>query len=130
MERLLLIALVGSVTAVLLRTVRTEYAVIVGIVTAVLLLVLGIGSLTGIAGVFERACTEFGVSSALLASALKILGLAYLTDLGVNISRDAGQQAIAGNLELGGRILIVSCALPSIVSLLETGAGLIREALT
>lgn len=130
MERLLLIGLVGSVTAVLLRTVRKEYAVIVGIVTAALLLVLGIGSFTGIAGVFERACSRFGVSTALPASALKILGLAYLTDLGVNIAKDAGQQAIAGNLELGGRILIVSCALPSIVSLLETGAGLIRETLT
>ena len=98
-------------------------------VTAVLLLVFGLASFTGIADVFDRFCSEFGVSSALLASAVKILGLAYLTELGVNIAKDAGQQAIAGNLELGGRILIVSCALPSIVSLLETGASLIREAI-
>ena len=129
MERLFLIAVIGSVTALLLRTVRTEYAVVVGIVTATLLLVVGLASFTGIAETFERLCSEFGVSSALLGSAVKIIGLAYLTELGVNISKDAGQLAIAGNLELGGRILIVSCALPAIVSLLETGAGLIRETL-
>ena len=129
MERLLLIALIGSVAATLLRSVRKEYALVVGIVTAVLLLALGLAAFTGIGEAFERLCGEFGLSNALLASAVKILGLAYLTELGVNIARDAGQLAIAGNLELGGRILIVSCALPSIVSLLETGAGLIKETL-
>ena len=66
--------------------------------------------------------------SAMLASVIKILGIAYLTDFGVNVAKDAGQQAIAGTLEIGGRILILSCALPAVVTLLETGASMIREA--
>ena len=64
----------------------------------------------------------------MLGSVVKILGIAYLTEFGVNISRDAGQNAVAGTLEIGGRILILSCALPAAVTLLETGASLIREA--
>lgn len=123
-----MIALIGAVTALQMRTVRQEYAVIIGGATAVLLLIEAIVRFTGISEAFSKLCDSYHVPSALIGSVLKILGIAYLTDFGVNIARDAGQQAIAGTLELGGRILVLSCALPSVVTLLETGASLIREA--
>lgn len=128
MEKFVLIALIGSVTTILMRTVRQEYAVLIGIAAAVLLLLGALLHLTGIAETLRRICTEYSVSPAVIGSVLKILGIAYLTEFGVNVSEDAGQKAIAGGLALGGRILILSCALPSVVTLLETGTALIGEA--
>lgn len=128
MERLVLIALIGSVTAVQMRSVRHEYAVLIGGATTVLLLIEGIVHVTGFWSTLSVICSEYGVSIDLLHAVLKILGIAYLTDFGVNIAKDAGQQAIANALETGGRILILSCALPALIALLETGASLIREA--
>jgi stage III sporulation protein AD len=128
MERFALIAIVGAVSALQMRTVRREYAVMIGIATSVLLLGECLVRFTGLSDAFARLCGEYGVPSALIGTALKILGAAYLTDFGVNIARDAGQAAIAGALEIGGRILVLSCALPSVVALIETGSALIREA--
>lgn len=128
MERLVLFALIGAVTAVQMYSVRREYAILIGSVTAVLLLGDGLLRFSGVSETLSRMCGEYGVPTAVFGSAMKVLGIAYLTDFGVNISKDAGQQTIAGTLELGGRILILSCALPSVVTLLETGAALIREA--
>lgn len=122
-----LIAAVGSVTALFFRAERREFSVIVGVVTAVLLLLLGIDAFTGVGKTFEKLCASYGVSSTVLFAVLKILGLSYLTDFGVGISRDAGQSAIASNLELCGRIMILSCVLPSAIALLETGASLLKE---
>lgn len=122
-----LIAAVGSVTALFFRAERREFSVIVGVVTAVLLLLLGINAFTGVGKTFEKLCASYGVSSTVLSAVLKILGLSYLTDFGVGISRDAGQSAIASNLELCGRIMILSCVLPSAIALLETGASLLKE---
>ena len=122
-----LIAAVGSVTALFFRAERREFSVIVGVVTAVLLLLLGIYAFTGVGKTFEKLCASYGVSSTVLSAVLKILGLSYLTDFGVGISRDAGQSAIASNLELCGRIMILSCVLPSAIALLETGASLLKE---
>ena len=122
-----LIAAVGSVTALFFRAERREFSVIVGVVTAVLLLLLGIDAFTGVGKTFEKLCASYGVSSTVLSAVLKILGLSYLTDFGVGISRDAGQSAIASNLELCGRIMILSCVLPSAIALLETGASLLKE---
>lgn len=128
MEKLVLIALVGSVSAIQMRSVRQEYAVLIGGATAILLLAEGILLFTGVSGTLSGIGSEYGVPSAMLSSVIKILGIAYLTDFGVNVAKDAGQQAIAGTLEIGGRILILSCALPAVVTLLETGASMIREA--
>lgn len=127
MERILLLAVVGSVTALLFRNERREFSIVVGAVTAGLVLLLAVEQFTGIAQTFEKICASYGVSTAVLAALLKILGLAYLTEFGVGLCRDAGQSAIASNLELGGRILILSCTLPSAIALLETGVSLLRE---
>ncbi|MBQ1821269.1 MAG: hypothetical protein II117_06665 [Clostridia bacterium] len=128
MERLVLIALIGSVTAMQMRSVRQEYAVLIGGATAAFLLADTLIRVTGLSDVFLRACGEYGVPSALPGTVLKILGIAYLTEFGVNVSKDAGQHAVAGTLEIGGKLLMLSCSLPAVVSLLETGAALIREA--
>lgn len=123
-----MIALIGSVTAVQMRSVRHEYAVMIGGATAVLLLGEGIIRFSGVSQTLSGLCEEYGVPSAMFGSVAKILGIAYLTDFGVNVSKDAGQNAVSGALEIGGRVLMLSCALPSVVTLLEIGATLIREA--
>ena len=128
MERLVLIALIGSVTAIQMRSIRHEYAILIGGATAVLMLIEGIVRFTGLQNAFSAICSEYSIPADMLTTVVKILGIAYLTDFGVNIAKDAGQSAIAGALETGGKILIVSCALPALIALLETGASLIRGA--
>ena len=128
MERLVLIALIGSVTAIQMRSIRHEYAILIGGATAVLMLIEGIVRFTGLQNAFSAICSEYSIPADMLTTVVKILGIAYLTDFGVNIAKDAGQSAIAGALETGGKILIVSCALPALIVLLETGASLIRGA--
>ena len=123
-----MIALIGSVTAIQMRSIRHEYAILIGGATAVLMLIEGIVRFTGLQNAFSAICSEYSIPADMLTTVVKILGIAYLTDFGVNIAKDAGQSAIAGALETGGKILIVSCALPALIVLLETGASLIRGA--
>ncbi len=123
-----MISVIGTVTALLFQKEHRAFAIAIGTVTAVLVLLMGLETFTGIGKTMEKLCTSYGVSAALLSTILKILGLAYLTEFGVGLARDAGQSAIASNLELGGRIMILSCTLPSAIALLETGVSLLREA--
>ena len=130
MEQLLLIASIGTCTALLLGALRREYAVFAGVATAVLLLLSGLKHVTLVRETLERMTDAYGVPAALLAALMKIIGLSYLTEFGVNVCRDAGQTAIAGNLEFGGKVLILLCALPALTTLLETGAALLKEAIS
>ena len=127
---MLLIALIGTCTACLLRTLRAEYAVPVGVATAVLLLLSGLGNVAAVAETLQKLTDAYGVPTVMLRAVLKIVGLSFLTDFGANVCRDAGQSAIAANLEFGGKVLILLCALPSAVALLETGASLMKEVIS
>jgi Stage III sporulation protein AC/AD protein family. len=128
MEKLVLIALIGAVTAVRMKEVRQEYALLIGGATAALLLGEAVLHFSGLAALMNDAWETYRVPAALCESALKILGIAYLCDFGVHIAKDAGQQTVAVTLLIGGKILVLSCALPAAVTLLELGAALLKEA--
>ena len=51
---------------------------------------------------------------------LKMLGVAYVAEFAASICKDAGQQSIAGMVELFGKISIVVLSIPGLVFLVET----------
>lgn len=51
---------------------------------------------------------------------LKMLGIAYVGEFASSICKDAGQQSIAGMIELFGKISIVVLSIPGLVFLVET----------
>ena len=51
---------------------------------------------------------------------LKIIGIAYIAEFGAQITKDAGQGAIASKIELGGKVLILSMAIPILTVIIET----------
>ena len=60
-----------------------------------------------------------GINSSFLVIILKVIGIAYLVELGKNICQDAGQSAIATKLEMAGKIIVVSISLPIFTSLIS-----------
>lgn len=51
---------------------------------------------------------------------LKIIGIAYIAEFASQITKDAGQGAIASKIELGGKILILALAIPIISVIIQT----------
>lgn len=51
---------------------------------------------------------------------LKIIGIAYIAEFASQITKDAGQGAIASKIELAGKILILAMAIPILTLLIET----------
>jgi stage III sporulation protein AD len=60
------------------------------------------------------------VNQLFLATILKIIGIAYITEFGAQVTRDAGQESIAAKIELAGNILIMVMAIPIITVIIET----------
>ena len=51
---------------------------------------------------------------------LKIIGITYVADFSANICRDAGYGAIAGQIEIFGKISVLAVSTPIIMALVET----------
>ena len=54
-----------------------------------------------------------------------IIGIAYIAEFGAQLTKDAGQGAIASKIELAGKILILVMAVPILTVIIETILGLI-----
>jgi len=124
---LLVIALTGTALGALTKAHRPEYTPLVGAATALTLVLLVVGELTGLTSALTEMADRYGLSSRHLGVMLKIIGIAYLTQFGAQAAKDANQGAIALKLELGGRVLMLGCALPSVIALLELGVQLIQK---
>ncbi|MDO4543248.1 MAG: SpoIIIAC/SpoIIIAD family protein [Clostridia bacterium] len=124
---LLTIALIGTVLTVFLQGERREYGAISAIVTGGILLIMIADELTGLFDAVRLIMEKYGIATEYLSIMLKTVGIAYLCHFGMTLCKDAGQSAIAAKLEIGGRILIMTCALPAVLGLIEAGGELLSR---
>jgi stage III sporulation protein AD len=73
----------------------------------------------------EKIALNANVNMVYVETILKIIGIAYIAEFGAQITKDAGQGAIASKIELGGKILILAMAIPILTVIIETIIGLI-----
>ena len=68
----------------------------------------------------EKMAINAKVNLVYVETILKIIGIAYIAEFAAQISKDAGQGAIASKIELGGKILILAMAIPILTVMIET----------
>jgi stage III sporulation protein AD len=122
------LAVLGVTLAVTVRSFRPELSLLIGVSTGIVVLLSVVGELTGVIDTLRTVAQQYGVDDGYLGVLLKIIGVAYLAQFGVQICRDAGESAPAAKVELAGRILILSAALPAAVAMLSAAAELLRRA--
>lgn len=122
------IAFVGTAASLLVKKIRPELAAVIAAATGLLLFSMCIKELSGIVETIRGLSSEYGLETEYIGLAMKIIGLAYLTQLGASVCMDAGESAVAGKVELCGRILILTAALPTALSTLRAAAKLILDA--
>lgn len=51
---------------------------------------------------------------------IKILGITYVSEFSASLCKDAGHAAIAGQIELVGKLSILAVSMPILLALLDT----------
>ncbi len=68
----------------------------------------------------EKIAINANVNIIYVETILKIIGIAYIAEFAAQITKDAGQGAIASKIELAGKILILAMAIPILTVMIET----------
>ncbi|MDH2858607.1 stage III sporulation protein AD [Bacillus cytotoxicus] len=100
-------------------SITSLFIVFIGSVMFLLL----IDQIHSILKMIERIASEAKVSNVYVETLLKIIGIAYIAEFGAQITKDAGQGAIASKIELAGKILILVMAIPILTVVIETILG-------
>lgn len=113
------IGFIALILIVILKQYKPEFALYASLIAGVLILSLIMSKISGIIQLLTNLSDKTGLHQTFLVLLLKMTGIAFLTEFGVSICKDAGESAIASKIDMGGKVLMVAMSIPIIASLLE-----------
>ncbi len=120
MIKIALIGIVTVVAAAACKGIKSEYSLYIGLVGCILLAYIGIGKLESMLEVISRFEGYMADNAGYITIMLKMLGIAYIAGLASDISKDAGYNAVASQIEMAGKFSILLISTPILEALLDT----------
>ncbi len=114
------IAIVGIITAVVLKGYKPEFSIFMIIALSFLLVGKGIGILSEMRSELELIQFFYQENQYYYRILFKIIGITYLCEFTSGICKDAGYQSISGQVELLGKMLILVSGMPVLLAIVET----------
>ncbi|MDP2892198.1 MAG: stage III sporulation protein AD [Bacillota bacterium] len=127
MQILQIVALgvMAAVIALVLRASKPELSLQIALAAGVIILIVILSNIAAVIDFIGRLASKYNVNLAYFNIVLKIIGVAYIAELGVHICRDACETAIAAKVEMGCKVIMAAMSLPIVSALIETVAGML-----
>ena len=117
--------LVAAILALLLKNQHPQMAMMVSLAAGLGLLLMVLSGFGRVVEVFHTIADKTGVPETYFSTAMKVMGVALLTEFGAQICRDAGEGSIAQKMEIGGKIIMLLMAAPVLLTLVEVVSGMV-----
>lgn len=119
------LGLISALLCVFIKNTRPEISVILSLVSTIIILFYILPFLKQVISALNGVSELIGIDGAYTSPVFKVIGIAYITQIGGDLCRDAGEGAIATKIELAGKIAIVSFALPIAYKMISVINGII-----
>jgi|LSQX01.3.fsa_nt_gb stage III sporulation protein AD len=113
------LGIVAAIISIVLKPYRPEMAVVISIVAGIIILGAIAVNISSFFKLIESITDKVNIEFSYISNVLKIIGIAYITQFGSEICKDAGESAIASKIELAGKVLIIMTAAPVIYAILN-----------
>ena len=117
--KIVMTGIIAALLAVVLREEKPETAFAVSLLTGLVIFVFVITKLNSVMTVFKHFAAKANIDILYFSTILKVIAIAYITEFGAQICRDAGEGAIAAKVEFAGKVLIMVIAIPILAALMD-----------
>ncbi|GKX31921.1 stage III sporulation protein AD [Vallitalea longa] len=117
--QVVIIGIVSTILIVMLKKSNAEFSIYIGIAASIVILFIIIDKLSVILDLISRITGLININDIYIKILLQILGIAFITEFGAQLCKDAGQQAIASKIEMVGKIMILIISMPVILSIIN-----------
>ncbi len=124
--RIVGLGLAAAILAVFVKNWRAEVAIMISVAAAIIIFLAVAPYLKAVLDTFEDISNQIGLDIKYITVVLKVIGIAYVTQFGAELCRDAGESAIASKIEFGGKVIIMALSMPIIYQFLEVVDTIIR----
>ncbi|MDO4344479.1 MAG: stage III sporulation protein AD [Eubacteriales bacterium] len=110
----------GILMSLLVREWKPQFSVFISMATCIVIFFCAVKRIEAMAEVFSGLTQYIAVQESYLKILLKIVGISYIADFAASICKDAGYSAIAGQIEISGKISVMAISTPIVLALLNT----------
>lgn len=115
------LAAVGScLVALMLKQMKSEFAIFIPLCAGIIVAACCITRIEALAQLLERLQRLTGIKSEYISILLKMAGIAYVAELTSGICKDCGYNAVAGQVEMFGKLSVIAAGLPVIMALVDS----------
>ena len=120
-------ALVMCVMIITVGQLKPELSLLLAIACGIVMTVYLLGFVSPVIDEISLIASSGGIDSDMIAVVIKSFGICVAVQTASDLCRDSGQTAIAGKLELGGRLALLIVAMPLFRRLLDLALGIIGK---
>ena len=120
-------ALVMCVMIITVEQLKPELSLLLAIACGIVMTVFLLGFVSPVIDEISLIASSGGIDSDMIAVVIKSFGICVAVQTASDLCRDSGQTAIAGKLELGGRLALLILAMPLFRRLLDLALGIIGK---
>ncbi|WP_085991932.1 stage III sporulation protein AD [Oceanobacillus senegalensis] len=117
--QIVLLGIIASILYIVLKDVSGSFAFYIIIVTGIIIFLAIIHQISIIFDLIQNLGRNANIDGLYMETILKIIGIAYIAELGASLTKEAGLAAVAKNIELAGKIFIILLAVPIITAVIE-----------
>ncbi|MGN1202168.1 MAG: SpoIIIAC/SpoIIIAD family protein [Eubacterium sp.] len=120
------LVLISLLLIIFLKDTKREFALILSIACAVILIITIADDFITIAKRITDLSSEIANVNTYISLMIKILGISLISQFVVDLCRDAGENALASQTEIASKILILIMTLPLFETVINIVAGLLK----
>ena len=117
---LVVLAVVVAIFSVSFKNIKSEYGILLCVAVCILLFVYGVGKLSEILIAIETIKNYIGIDSVYIEIIVKIIGISYITEFASDVCKDCNYSAVANQVQIFGKLTVITISLPVVVTLFET----------
>ncbi|GAA0482153.1 stage III sporulation protein AD [Salinibacillus aidingensis] len=114
------LGMLAAILAIIVRDQSPSISFFIVMLTGIIIFLVLIQHIAEIFRLISTLTTKANINFMYVETILKIIGIAYISEFGAQIIRDAGLNSIASKIELAGKIFILVLAIPILTAVIET----------
>ena len=119
MIKIVFFAIAAVVLGMLVRSVKPELGVLIGMTACTCIFLLLIHKIELVLEYMNTIWDLLPVDKTSMSMLLKMIGISYIAEFSGDICKDAGYQTMAGQIELFAKMSILLISMPILMSFLE-----------
>lgn len=116
--------IVAILFAMQFKNSKSEYAVYISFAVGIILIFMVISRFMIIKNSLEELQQYIDINPDYIVIMIKIAGISYISDITSTMCEDAGFRTIASQIEMIGRMSILTISIPVLLALFETITGM------